>query len=185
MKFISLPIQFDEKMYALNPLFGMLLEFEKSNQNKTTTTPKKLTDALGYCNNPYTLSKNESITIKNTPLLKKYTLRLYINLLININKLNFGLGRKFTGLGQPVFNNASTSINFFRNNKPGAIQSDLCLPRSLFAASTSKLFKEKGVVFIGVSLPSNLMHAWIIEDGKQPDPFDTMWINFQPAAAIY
>lgn len=29
------------------------------------------------------------------------------------------------------------------------------------------------------------MHAWIVEDGKQPDPFDDMWINFQPVAAIY
>ena len=33
MKFISLPIQFDEKRYELNPLFGMLLELKKNNQN--------------------------------------------------------------------------------------------------------------------------------------------------------
>ncbi len=185
MKFISLPIQFDEKRYELNPLFGMLLELKKNNQNLVITTPKKLTEALEYCNNPFTLKKQDSISKKPTPTYVTKTLQLYSNLLININKLNFGLGRVFTVFGKPVFDNASMSISFFRNNKLGAIQNDLCLPRSLFAASTSKKFKENGVIFIGVSLPSNLMHAWIIEDGKQPDPLDTMWINFQPVAAIF
>lgn len=185
MKFISLPIQFDEKKYALNPVFGMLLEFEKNNTDKTIAMPKKIIKALDYCNNPYTLTKVESDNIKNALLIKKNALKFYSNLLISFNKLNFGLGKIFSNLGRPVFDNATDSIVFFRNNKTGVIQNDLCLPRSLFAASTSQLFKEKGVIFIGVSLPSNLMHAWIIEDGKQPDPLDTMWINFQPVAAIY
>jgi hypothetical protein len=184
MKFISLPIYFNKKQYQMNSFFGILFEFENA-QNKKIITPKKITDAIGYCNNPYTLTNIDFREINNIQNIKKNTLRFYSNLLININKLNFGLGRFCSSFGQPVFNNASTSISFFRNYKPGAIQNDLCLPRSLFAASTSKIFKEKGVIFIGVSLPSNLMHAWIIEDGKQPDPSDTMWINFQPVAAIY
>ena len=185
MKFISLPIHFDEKRYELNPFLGMLLEFEKYNQNIEIKQSEKLTEALGYCNNPYTLTKNESINIKNTPPFTNNTLKFYSSLLINSNKLNFGLGRFCSNFGQPVFDNASKSISFFRSHKPGKIQNDLCLPRSLFAGSTSKLFKDKGVIFIGVSLPSNLMHAWIIEDGKQPDTEDNMWINFQPVAAIY
>lgn len=185
MKLFSLPIHFDEKKYALNPVFGMLLEFENNNIDKTIAIPNKIIKALGYCNNPYTLTKVESNNIKNALLIKKNALKFYSNLLISGNKLNFGLGKFFSNLGRPVFENATDSIVFFRNNKTGVIQNDLCLPRSLFAASTSQLFKEKGVIFIGVSLPSNLMHAWIIEDGKQPDPFDTMWINFQPVAAIY
>ena len=101
-----------------------------------------------------------------------------------ICKLNFGLGRWFSKLGQPIFKDAGEAIRFFRKYKSGDIQNDLCLPRSLFAASTSKKFKDKGVVFIGVTLPSKSMHAWVIEDGMQPDPYDTMWINFQPVAAI-
>lgn len=185
MKFISLPINFNKKTYALNPVFGMLLEFEKNNIDKTIAIPKKIIEALDYCNNPYSLTIIESESIKYPQLININALKLYSNLIIGINKLNFGLGKFSSNIGLPVFDNATHSINFFRNNKPGVIQNDLCLPRSLFAASTSQLFKEKGVIFIGVSLPSNLMHAWIIEDGKQPDPFDTMWINFQPVAAIY
>lgn len=184
MKFISLPIQFDGKLYKLNPFFGMLLEFEKYNTDKNIIEPRKVIEALGYCDNPYTLTKWKSQEIKKT-VNKKPILKFYANFLTNMNKLNFSLGKFCANLGQPVFDNATDSIVFFRNNKPGFIQNDLCLTRSLFAASTSKLFKEKGVIFIGVSLPSNLMHAWIVEDGKQPDPFDDMWINFQPVAAIY
>lgn len=185
MKFISLPIKFDEKLYKLNPFFGMLLEFEKTKQNTNITMPQKLNDALEYCNHPYTLSKNAPIIIEKKPVFAQKTLSLYSNMLIKFNTLNFWFGRILSVFGQPVFDNTNQAISFFRNNKSGLIQNDLCLPRSLFAASTSKTFKAKGVIFIGVSLPSNLMHAWIIEDGEQPDPNDTMWINFQPVAAIY
>ncbi|MCW3108648.1 MAG: hypothetical protein JWQ09_3154 [Segetibacter sp.] len=185
MKFISLPINLDEKRYIFNPIFGMLLEFEKNNTDKTTAMPKKIIEALGYCNNPYTLTKIESVSIKKLTFIKKYKLNAYANLLISINKLNFYLVRLCSNIELPVFDNATNSILFFRNNKPSAIQNDLCLPRSLFAASTSKLFMEKGVIFIGVSLPSSIMHAWIIEDGKQPDPFDEKWIGFRPVAAFY
>lgn len=185
MKFISLPIQSGKKTYVLNPVFGMLLEFEKNNIDKTIAIPKKIIEAIEYCNNPYALMNIETINKNKISLIKKSALSFYSNLQININKLNFGLGKIFSSIGRPVFANATDSIVFFRNNKPGVIQNDLCLPRSLFAASTSKIFKEKGVIFIGVSLPSNLMHAWIIEDGKQPDPFDNIWINFQPVAVLY
>ena len=186
MKFKSLPIQFDGKIYKLNSVFGMLMEFENSNKNiKNVVIPKKLEEALSCCNNPYQLTKNESLaTTLNKSEIKHYFLWIYLNLLIKGNKLNFVLGRFLSVFGKPVFDNSTQAISFFRSNKPGAVQNDLCLPRSLFAASVSKKFKENGVIFIGVSLPSNLMHAWIIEDGKQPDPFDNMWINFQPVAAI-
>lgn len=184
MKFISLPIYFNEKFFTLNSVFGMLLEIDNYNEGKTIAIPQKVINALGYCNSPYNLTKCESRGIKKT-INENNILKIYANFLTTINKLNFGLGRFCSNIGQPVFDNATDSILFFRKNKPGVIQNDLCLPRSLFAGSTSKLFKQKGVIFIGVLLPSNSMHAWIIEDCKQPDPLDNMWTNFQPVAAIY
>lgn len=185
MKFKSLPIQFDGKTYKLNSVFGMLMEFENSDKNiRNVLIPQKLDLALSCCNNPYQLTKSNSISTLNKSEFKHHFLRIYLNWLIKSNNLNFVLGRFLSGFGKPIFANSTEAISFFRNNKQGIIQNDLCLPRSLFAASTSKKFKENGVIFIGVSLPSNLMHAWIIEDEKQPDPFDNMWINFQPVAAI-
>jgi hypothetical protein len=58
------------------------------------------------------------------------------------------------------------------------------MARCLFAASTSKLFREKGAILIGVFLPTNSLHSWIIEEGKIADPNDNIWINYQPIAMI-
>ncbi len=184
MKFIGLPIQFKGKLYKIDPYFGLLLEFEKYYQNVGINQPEKLIAALKHCNNPYSLKQYELHTINRKLVLYKILLTFYFEWLIKLNNLNFGIGRWFSFFGRPIFEDARQAINFFRNHKPGKIQNDLCLSRSLFAASTSKKFKEKGVVFIGVSLPSKSMHAWVIEDGTQPDPCDYMWINFQPVAAI-
>jgi hypothetical protein len=49
----------------------------------------------------------------------------------------------------------------------------------------SRKFADMGVVLIGVFLPSRSLHAWIIEDGMQPDSSDKQWINFQPVAAVF
>ena len=184
MQFIGLPIQLKGKLYKVDPYIGLLLEFKKYKQNVKIKQSEKLIAALKYCNNPYTLKPVELHTFKIKSPFHQNLLIFYFEWLIKIYKVNFGIGRWFSICGKPSFEDASQAIVFFRNHKPGKIQNDLCLSRSLFAASTSKKFKKKGVVFIGVFLPSKSMHAWIIEDGIQPDPSDYMWINFQPVAAI-
>lgn len=50
---------------------------------------------------------------------------------------------------------------------------------------TSKTFKKDGILFIGASLPSGKMHAWIIENGIQPDRLDRNWIMYRPMLALY
>ena len=62
---------------------------------------------------------------------------------------------------------------------------DNCLRRSLLAAMTSKSFVRSGVLFIGAELSTGEMHAWIIENGEQPDPEDRSWINYRPLLALY
>ena len=56
----------------------------------------------------------------------------------------------------------------------------LCLPRSVFIATTSKRFKDHGAMYIGIFLPSRNMHAWVIEDNMQTDEWDNYWILYQP-----
>ncbi len=186
MTFVHLPIQFETKFYKLNSFLGLLLEFEGVNQNyNNAILPQKLCEAIDYCNNPYRLNKCNSIVKENRSIFVRKLLNVYSSVLIKTNTFNFWLGRSLAGFRLPCFAETSQAINFFRCNKSGDIQNNLCLPRSLFAASTSKSFKKNGVILIGVSLPSNLMHAWIIENGTQPDPLDNIWINFQPVAAIY
>jgi hypothetical protein len=184
MKFISLPLEFEDKVYKFDPYLGLVLEFEKQKKKRAIRLTDKIILALSYCNNPYSLIKNEYVSVQNKSLFKEKLLKVYLEFLIKMVKINFYLGIWQSVCFKPRFEDAAQSIIFFRNYKKGEIQNDLCLSRSLFAARLSKKFKESGVMFIGVSLPSTSMHAWIIEDGRQPDPFDNIWINFQPIAAI-
>ena len=59
-----------------------------------------------------------------------------------------------------------------------------CLQKALTVAKVSKKFKSHGVLFIGAQLPLKSMHAWIIEDGIQPDQSDRKWINYLPLLAL-
>ena len=62
--------------------------------------------------------------------------------------------------------------------------SEACLQRALTVAKCSKKFKTHGVVLIGAQLPLKSLHAWIVEDGVQPDPEDRQWVNFLPLLAL-
>lgn len=63
-------------------------------------------------------------------------------------------------------------------------RTSLCLQRSLLVAKVSQSFKERGVIFVGASLHTGDMHAWIIEDGEQPDAEDRDWVNYRPLLAL-
>jgi hypothetical protein len=185
MKITKLPIYRDDKSYMFEPYTGLLLE-RKSNTKLDfkTNLDTKVSFALKLNDKPYTLEKprKHETTLINT---SKIRYQLYAKLLIRTCKVSFLFTRILTIFRFPFFENSTEAIIAFRKIAPVSIQNDLCLPRALFAAVTSKKFKEKGVVFIGVFLPSKSMHAWVIEDGVQPDPYDDLWVNFQPVAAIW
>jgi hypothetical protein len=186
-KLADLRIVNENSWYIFEHITGTLLKKDISNFEEITKkingVSKKVIDIKCLNDNPYQLNnkiKNFNLKIKNPQILK-----LYGVVLTNLTKKSFLLGKLFANMGLINFETSADAINFYRKNIYPTQQNDLCLPRTLFAASSSKLFKQKGVIFIGVSLPSNSMHAWIIEDAKQPDSFDNIWINFQPVAAIY
>lgn len=185
MKIIKLPVFHNEKCYLFEINTGLLLERKsKKKLNSIKNLETKVGLALNLNDLPYILKK--PVKIESASINKlKFTSRLYVKLLIRTCKVSFLLARILTAFRFPFFENSTEAIIAFRKIAPLSNQNDLCLPRALFAAVTSKQFKEKGVVFIGVFLPSKSMHAWIIEDGSQPDPHDSMWINFQPVVAIW
>lgn len=183
MKFFSLPIYQKNIVYFLEPftanLFSKKAETQKANQ---VLHSEKVIAALKQCDNPYLLKENAT---NSTPISTSLYLKYFGHSLTKVCKQSFWLARTITIFGKPIFNSTSDAIMAYRKLYPINQQQDLCLPRTLFAASTSKSFKENGVIFIGVFLPSRSMHAWIIEDGMQPDPNDAIWINYQPVAALY
>jgi hypothetical protein len=183
LKIRVLPISEKDAYYFFEPFSGLLLSKPRKSTFQNTRDNTKLNSYLGLNNQPYKLSSTSyEIMSFNTG---DFLLRFYAILLTKIIRFNFFLGRVFAKLGYRYFSDSKEAIAFFRKYICPGQQNDLCLARTLFAAATSKKFKENGVIFIGVFLPSKSMHAWIIEDGAHTDPHDGIWINYQPVAAIY
>lgn len=183
LKVISLPISTNGSHYFFEPFFGLLLSRKGELSCQISGDISKLDFFLRLNNQPYNFSYNsfERKSIKK----ENSFLDFYAVLLTKFVRLNFFLGRVFTVFGRSNFSNSKEAIAYYRKHVYPNQQNDLCLPRTLFAAATSKIFKESGVIFIGVFLPSKSMHAWIIEDGAHADPEDGIWLNYQPVAALY
>lgn len=184
MRFVSIPLLQNDRKFFLEQLTGnLLVKNTKQDQEELCEIhEEKVRKALDYCRMPYALTKC-SKAFSNTTTTPY--IRLYSRCLIQACKSSFWLARASTRLAKPVFQSTQEAMDEFRRLYPGDVQRDMCLPRALFAASTSLTFREKGVIFIGVFLPSRNMHAWIIENGMQPDFNDSTWINYQPMAALY
>jgi hypothetical protein len=182
VKWLSLPFDFKGKRYFMCPLTGDLLE-EPASPSPTSQLPHKLIHALALCDFPYSLSQpppgEGPLDPNEADLPRRVSLRL-----IKLCAANFFLARIYSGVPRPVFENAAQAVVFFRSIMAGQQQKNLCLPRALFAAKTSRAFAASGVVFLGTFLPSRLMHAWVIESGCQPDSRDDIWTQYRPVAAL-
>lgn len=182
MSTITLPISFNDKRYYFNKWTGLVL-IKHINNIKIEQRPnnKKLLEAHEKISDPYLLKL--STKISNIPYYSVIVI-IYAKLLVLLCKLSFHLAILFSKLKIVRFNTAAEAISVFRDIFPNDKQRDLCLPRSLFAASASRAFNKSGVLFIGIFLPSRHMHAWLIENNTQPDILDDIWICYQPIAAI-
>lgn len=187
MRFVSLDAQHRSLSYILGQVTGNLLclPSECRLPLRDTSWPK-LEEALRLCNNPYCL-KPQPIHIKTNQLgnISDTISCRVARRLVALSRFNFWLACRYASLGRPIFSDAAEAIRAFHCHTADQDQKVLCLPRSLFAARMSQKFADMGVVLIGVFLPSRSLHAWIIEDGIQPDSSDKQWLNFQPVAAIF
>lgn len=180
-------IKHHKASYYFNKTFGVLLDITNVKSNFEQKTQRKITSANALANynavlQPYQLDniifeKKKKLT--HSPRFARFLVRIYTYLCLK----SFIFVRLLSAFKFPLFENATDAVLFYRQIKPK--QEDLCMPRSLFVACTSKRFKEKGTLFIGISLPTKSMHAWVIEDNTQPDLCDSIWINFQPVLILY
>jgi hypothetical protein len=182
LKTARLDICYKNQLFFFNSFWGLLL-YKESESIKSNSSDAKLHGLLTLNNKPYSLAINTKINQNTLNIVS--IINIQAKMLTTIAKLSFKLAQYFSYTLPKSFDNATEAIKFYRKNIYPNQQNDLCLPRALFAAATSKKFKQKGVIFIGVFLPSNTMHAWIIEDGAIADPYDGIWLNYQPVAALY
>ena len=180
MKLYQIPVKEDGKLYKIDPLTGSLIYYKNHKAINEVHFPQKLLDALKFCDYPFFLQKYDMSEYRQ---LNKRTI-ITAKIISEISKVSFYFSYKINYLISPVYPDSKKGIETFRQLYDGIQQDEMCLPKSIFAASRSKEFKKKGVIFIGVFLPSKSMHAWIIENGIQPDVNDNIWINFKPVAAL-
>jgi hypothetical protein len=183
MNIILFSTDYKGKIYRIHKTFGFLLEYNTYKKFRDKI-PVKIETLHNQVVNPYLLKPSIEISNKKifpkTPFYTKLLAKLFTFLCLR----SFLFVRLLANFRFPIFNTTEEAILFYRKLYPGE-QQNLCLPRSLFAACTSKSFKKNGGLFIGVFLPSRAMHAWILEDGIQPDLYDDIWICYQPVAVMY
>jgi hypothetical protein len=183
MKITTLSQPHEDKHFFISPLTGNLCTSDKPIETKISSA--LLANSLSYCENPYLL---EPICDSH---FKKPT-HININKLNKYNKIFMLLGNKrflfsvlYSCINSPLFINtmeAYDNISFLDTHIEN--YDTLCLQRALLAAKTSKTFKKNGTLFIGATLPTWNMHAWIIEGNIQPDRNDRIWIMYRPLLAI-
>lgn len=163
---------------------GSLLK-RRSPLGQTDAMPAKVAECLRYCMNPYlcapTPTANESAS--STPDELSRLRRMY-RTLDGIGSGRFHLSRLYASIHHSVFsstNNCLISLSF----SLGETARHHCFQRALVAAKSSASFLQTGTLFVGAFLPTVEMHAWIIDDGMQPDPLDREWIHFRPLLALY
>lgn len=181
-----------EEAFRLSRLSGALHAVAVSNRSvqglpSFGKKAAKITHAMAFCDEPYKFARatnhQDSTTARTWGCDHPCRAMNIAKQLVQICRRQFFLGCMTASFRKPLFDSSANAIAFFRNNVDGD-QSTLCLPRALYAAKTSRRFKDEGVVFIGVFLPSRSMHAWVVEGDSLVDPADDIWINYQPVAVL-
>ncbi len=176
-------LAFQNKVFCFDELHGCLLygDIDKDTQPNTPQDETSLQNVSNpFLLNPTPLAKLH--TIHNMRLLKMYAKALTW-LCRHCYPIAYWISKT---VSFNVFADAQQAILFYRYVYPSAEkQRRLCLPRAIFAATTSRKFKQSGIMYIGAFLPSTQMHAWIIEENRQPDVWDNEWICYQPVYMLY
>jgi hypothetical protein len=186
MKVAVLPFRDKEHYLYISPFNGKLYKVDNDVFRKHNID-EKLKIAIDATENPYSFetlkAEDNSMHFEEFKLKK---LEGFQNFLLKIGNQHFFLSRLYAGFRNIMFDNSVEAFDAISKlEKQIKNKNELCLQRSLLVMKTSKEFKKSGILFIGASFPSGKMHAWIIEDGKQPDRLDRNWIMYRPLLALY
>ena len=147
--------------------------------------PTRVTEALSLvmlpfsCSSPWPAPKVYVDPCKVKKLQEMHTR------LLAIGNRRFLLSIAYASISRPLFattREAMAAVGGLSDQQ--ADRTSLCLQRSLLVAKVSRSFETRGVIFVGASLHTGDMHAWIIEDREQPDAYDREWVNYSPLLAL-
>jgi len=187
LKHFELPYKNGNIIWSICPYTGHLLKASIPTEKKTNSTiPTKVSLALEYCNNPYLCNLTKEVKVEDDNVKLFNDLNKMHESLLKIGNNRFFLTRLYSSMKNFVFENTIEAISHINRLSPQiAFKHKLCLQRAFLSAKISQSFTSDGVIFIGAFLPTGDMHAWIIENGRQPDYDDRGWINYRPLLAFY
>jgi hypothetical protein len=187
-KSVRLPAEAYGYWWYISPITGSLIRLNRKPNRVIDSIPPKVQVALNLSDNPYNLKipkVKELNTSQNKHQDKIKQLQRFNDRFLKIGNSNFLLSLIYSKFQKPLFNNTVEALNAINQlNEHQKNWESLCLQRALLAAKTSESFSQNGVILIGAFLPLASMHAWIIENGEQPDLRDRGWINFKPLLAL-
>lgn len=166
--------------YVFNRVFGFTYSVVVSDESCADSVLRYDASLPECVKNPFLLHRR---TRQEVPRLSRWA-KCYARLLVFLWKYCYPAVYLLSHCRFAVYDDAGVANMAFRAAMRGANQRVLCLPRSVFIATTSKRFKEHGAMFIGCFFPFRHMHAWVIEDDMQADVFDNNWIMFTPLAMM-
>ena len=171
-----LPVYEFGSWWTICPYAGSLLR-HKIKPLSARFLPIRLKEVVRICDDPFSCRWNSNSS-NASPSIKSVQLQSII-----YNR--FLLSRLYAGIRCPIFKNTEDAISSLEFETDYVKNGNFrCLQRAFFAAKTSQSFPRSGVILIGANIQTFAMHAWIIEDGTQPDHGDRDWINYRPLLAL-
>ncbi len=183
MRFFSCDQLYQGDVYRLSSLRGDLRFFHRATPREPHSAPR-VREVLSLCDDPYLLDPDELETLADHTPGHQEIAATILRRMLTVTSLGFALARLYASRRTPLFPNSQSAIRWFHANTPSADRNRLCLPRSLFAAKTSAEFATSGAVVIGTMLPTRNLHAWVIEQRRQPDDADRVWVCYRPIGIL-
>lgn len=183
MKSISTPVDYHGRRFSFNRTLGCLT-WRKASDDGQPAEPRFANEEKRRCweavQDPF-LMRRRGHSDSWRHIRHERVARLYARWLTWLCKHCYPAAQLLGHLRLGLFADAGDACQFYKSLYPDPKrQRVLCLPRALFAATTSRRFQAHGVLFIGAFLPTVRMHAWVVEDGMTADRRDGQWIHYRP-----
>ena len=186
MRRAGLPHQQNGEWWFVSPWSGSLFRSTHAPYSVGSwDIPLKVTEALAICDRPYFCSWSPQLDREYDNFYKNKYLDHLAKFFALLGNKRFFLLTHFSRADFNLFSDTREAFAAISRMPGLSWADDNCLQRSLLAAMTSKSFGSLGVLFVGAELSTGDMHAWIIENGTQPDGEDRSWVNYRPLLALY
>lgn len=185
LRAIELPRYINGYWWFIGRFTGNLYRSTRVRESAPLSHTKSLIQSLAVCDDPFACAWMSSASPSAQSASSLDAVQRIYRRMRFLRARSFWLAHMYAGIQCPLFDSTHEALSAIGELPEERGDRDAsCLTRALVAAKVSRSFTSRGVVLIGALLESEDMHAWIIEDGTQPDPNDRDWVNYRPLLAL-